>query len=75
MPNASPNVSQGNIDHVGYARVGFALGMGIHFMLFVSCSLGLGSQRNFWWNTGLRYEARETIMRWKRGEKNLANEA
>ena len=30
----------------------------VHFMLFVSCSLMLGSQRKraFWWNTGYRDE-------------------
>ena len=34
MPNASTNSSQWNIVHVGYARVGFALGMYISCCLF-----------------------------------------
>ena len=60
IPNANakicvaPNASQWNIGCVGSPRVGVRVGH-VHFMLFVSISFALGSQRecSFQWNMGL----------------------
>ena len=40
MPKASPNTSQWNMGHVGYARVGFALGLYIYVVCVNFVSLG-----------------------------------
>ena len=52
-PTRNPNASQWNIDCVGSPGIGAQVG---HvYMLFVSISFALGSQRkrNFQWNMGL----------------------
>ena len=52
---ATPNASQWNIGCVGSPCVGARVGH-VHFMLFVSISFALGSQRerSFQWNMSLR---------------------
>ena len=50
----TPNASQWNIGCVGYQTQKLRIGH-VHFMLFVSISFALGSQRkrSFQWNMGL----------------------
>ena len=62
-PNANakicvtPNASQWNIGCVGSPGVGACIGH-VHFMLFVSISFALGSQRerSFQWNMGFSFQ-------------------
>ena len=57
--NASPNVT---IGFVGYARVGFALGMLIHVVCFFYLALGIECQHDFWWNMGLNYHENNPVV-------------
>ena len=54
-PIRNPNASQWNIGCVGSPGVGARVGH-VHFMLFVSISFALGSQRerSFQWNMGFK---------------------
>ena len=54
-PIRNPNTSQCNIGCVGSPGVGAPIGH-VHFMLFVSISFALGSQRkrSFQWNMDFR---------------------
>ena len=62
----NPNASQWNIGCVGFETQNYCVGH-VHFMLFVSISFALGSQRkrSFQWNMGLRILAGATeIIVW-----------
>ena len=63
MPNVSPNMSQ-NIVHVGYVRVGFALGMYISCCLcqFHSCWLA-NTTTFFMWNMGLTLDEKRDLQK------------
>ena len=61
-PTQNPNVSRWNIGCVGSHGIGTRVGH-VHFMLFVSISFALGSQRkrSFQWNMGLSDKVRRNI--------------
>ena len=54
-PTPTPDASQWNIGGVGLSGVGAGVGH-VHFMLFMSISFALGTQRKlvFQWNMGFR---------------------
>ena len=54
-PTPTPHASQCNIGGVGSSGVGAGIGH-VHFMLFMSISFALGTQRKlvFQWNMGLK---------------------
>ena len=58
-PNTNPYANRWNIGRVGSPMQNSHVGH-VDFMLFVSLSLALGSQRkhNFQWNMGFRYLSR-----------------
>ena len=53
-PDANPDANQWNIGGVGLSGIGAGVGH-VHFMLFMSISFALGTQRKlvFQWNMGL----------------------
>ena len=71
MPNARPNASQWNIVRIGYARVGFALGMTFHVVCFLFPRVGYPTRTHFLVEYGLNayYICREGgVLDFRKGE-------